>query len=231
MTDIATSPAESPQLTVGMLLYPGFTLLDLAGPHAALGFHGKTLLLSKTLDPVATDSGVTMNPNALLSECPEHLDVLMIPGGFGTDAVLEDDAIIKPVARIAQTARYVTSVCSGSLILERAGLLDGYQAATHWALYDRLADSAAIAKRERVVIDRNRMTGGGVTAGIDFGLTLLAELRGEESAKLTQLMMEYDPEPPFDCGSPEKAGPALTDLALQSIGAAMGPIMARANAA
>lgn len=226
-----SSPANLSPLTLGMLLYPGFSLLDLAGPHAALGFYGRTLLLSKTLAPVATDSGVTINPNMLLSECPPHLDVLMIPGGFGTDAALEDQEIINAAAHIGRTARYVTSVCSGSLILAKAGLLNGYRAATHWAVHDGLVDTAAIAVRERVVIDRNRMTGGGVTAGIDFGLTLLAELRGEETAKLTQLMMEYDPAPPFDSGTPEKAGPELTNLALQSLAAAMEPIMATANAA
>ncbi|HEV2597777.1 DJ-1/PfpI family protein [Sphingopyxis sp.] len=231
MIALSTSPSDPSQLTLGMLLYPGFTLLDLAGSHAALGFHGRTLLLSKTRDPVATDSGVTINPNTLLCECPEPLDVLMIPGGFGTDAVLEDEEIVTAVAHIGRTARYVTSVCSGSLILAKAGLLDGYRATTHWALHDRLANSTAVAVRERVVVDGNRITGGGVTAGIDFGLTLLAELRGEEPAKLTQLMMEYDPAPPFDSGTPEKAGPELTILALQSIGVAMEPIMAAADAA
>ncbi len=113
---------------------------------------------------------------------------------------------------------YVTSVCSGSLLLGMAGLLDGYRAATHWACYDVLEALGVQPGRERVVVDRNRFTGGGVTAGIDFGLTLLAELRGEQVAKVTQLLMEYDPAPPFDTGNPRVAGPELTTAALKIMG-------------
>ncbi|WP_454253951.1 DJ-1/PfpI family protein [Pseudomonas sp. Marseille-Q7302] len=115
-------------------------------------------------------------------------------------------------------ASYITSVCSGSLLLGIAGLLNGYRAATHWALYDVLEALGIDTGRERVVADGNRLTGGGVTAGIDFGLTLLAELRGEHAAKLTQLMMEYDPQPPFDTGHPRTAGLELTELALNLMG-------------
>ena len=210
----AMLPPDSPPFTVGMLLYPGFTLLDLAGPQAALGLHGRTFLLWKTLEPVPADTGVSLNPTATFADCPRDLDVLFVPGGLGTNAAMKDAEIVDFLAGIGTSARYVTSVCSGALLLGMAGLLDGYRAATHWACFDALEAVGATATRQRVVVDRNRVTGGGVTAGIDFGLTLLAELRGEQVAKVTQLMMEYDPEPPFQTGTPEAAGPELTGIAL-----------------
>ncbi len=144
--------------------------------------------------------------------------MLFVPGGFGTNEAMKDDEIAEFLAEAGKTARYITSVCSGSLLLGMAGLLDGYRAATHWALYDVLEALGVEAGRERVVADRNRFTGGGVTAGIDFGLTLLAELRGEQVAKMTQLMMEYDPKPPFNTGHPRVAGPELTGAALDLMG-------------
>ncbi len=204
--------------TVGMLLYPGFTLLDLAGPQSALGLHGRTLLLSKGRGAVPTDSGVGVNPTTAFADCPGDLDVLFVPGGFGTNDAMKDSETIAFLARAGAEARYVTSVCSGSLLLGMAGLLDGYKAATHWACYEALAATGAEPVRERVVVDRNRITGGGVTAGIDFGLRLLAKLRDEQTAKMTQLAMEYDPEPPFDTGTPERAGPELTAMALAMMG-------------
>jgi cyclohexyl-isocyanide hydratase len=204
--------------TVGMLLYPGFTLLDLAGPHGALGMHGTTFLLSKTRAPVATDGGLSLNPTTLFADCPRDLDVLFVPGGIGTNDAMKDQEIVGFLARAGATARYVTSVCSGSLLLGVAGLLDGYRAATHWACYDALEATGATAARERVVVDGNRMTGGGGTAGIDFGLRLLAQLRDERVAKMTQLAMEYDPEPPYDTGTPAAAGPELTAMVLAMMG-------------
>ena len=172
----------------------------------------------KTLDPVPTDSGLSINPTTAFADCPDDLDVLFVPGGFGTNAAMQDADIVAFLAKAGPNARYVTSVCSGSLVLGMAGLLDGYRAATHWACYPALEATGATAAHERVVADRNRFTGGGVTAGIDFGLMLLAELRGEQTAKLTQLAMEYDPAPPFDTGSPDAAGPELTDMALAMMG-------------
>lgn len=213
----AFPPGPAP-LEIGMLLYPGMTLLDLAGPQAALGLHGRTHLFSKTLDPVMTDSGVALLPTAAFADAPARLDVLFVPGGFGTVEAMKDKEIITFLAEHGRGARYVTSVCSGSLLLGMAGLLDGYRAATHWACCDALEALGAQPGRERVVADRNRFTGGGVTAGIDFGLTLLAELRGEEVAKMTQLMMEYDPAPPFNTGHPRSAGPELTAAALKVLG-------------
>ena len=215
---ISLSPKEAKPLRVGMLLYPGLTLLDLAGPQAALGMHGETLLLWKELEPVATDTGISLNPTTVFADCPGNLDVLFVPGGFGTNAAMKDPAIVDFLAELGPTARYVTSVCTGALLLGMAGLLDGYRAATHWAFHDALEALGAVVTHERVVTDRNRLTGGGVTSGIDFGLTLLAELRGDQVAKVTQLALEYDPEPPFQTGTPDKAGAELTAIALSVIG-------------
>ena len=217
MTDIqATVPSSAP-LQIGMLLYPGLTLLDLVGPQAVLGWHGRTHLLWKTLDPVLSDSGVAVRPTATLADCPADLDVLFVPGGMGTAAVMEDADILGFLRDRGGRARYVTSVCWGSLLLAAAGLMRGYRATSHWAACEALAVMGVEVVRERVVIDRNRISGGGVTAGIDFGLVLLAQLRGETAAKMTQLMLEYDPQPPFDCGTPASAGSALTDMALGEI--------------
>ena len=172
----------------------------------------------KTLDPVTTDSGIALVPTATFADAPAKLDVLFVPGGFGTDAAMRDEEIVSFLAERGPSARYVTSVCSGSLLLGVAGLLDGYRAATHWACLDALEALGVQPGHERVVADRNRFTGGGGTAGIDFGLVLLAELRGEDVAKLTELMMEYDPAPPFGTGHPRIAGPELTATALKVMG-------------
>ena len=212
---------DLPPLEIGMLLFPGMTLLDLAGPQSALGMHGRTHLFWKTLEPVMTDSGVAILPTATFADASQRLDVLFVPGGFGTVEAMKDRAVIAFLAERGRDARYVTSVCSGSLILGMAGLLDGHRAATHWACYDILDALGVEAGHERVVADRNRFTGGGVTAGIDFGLTLLAELRGPEVAKITQLMMEYDPAPPFDTGCPQRAGPEMVGVARAMMGASM----------
>lgn len=212
-----SSPSPQP-LTIGMLLYPGFTLLDLAGPQAALGFHGDTLLFWKTLEPVSTDSGISLNPTHTFADAPDALDVLFVPGGMGTNEAMSDTEVVEFLARLGPRSRYITSVCSGSLLLGMAGLLDGYRGATHWAAYEALEALGVTPVHERVVADRNRFTGGGVTAGIDFGLTLLAELRGEDVAKLTQLLMEYDPHPPFNTGHPRLAGAALTQAARAALG-------------
>ena len=230
MTSMPAFAPDLPPLEIGMLLYPGMTLLDLAGPQATLGMHGRTHLFWKTLDPVMTDSGVALVPTATFTDAPAKLDVLFVPGGFGTVDVMKDAEIIAFLADRGRDARYVTSVCSGSLILGMAGLLDGYRAATHWATYDILDALGVEAGRERVVADRNRYTGGGVTAGIDFGLTLLAELRGEEVAKITQLMIEYDPAPPFATGNPDSAGPERVAAAKAIMGSSMADGVAVARA-
>ena len=210
---LTATPDAPPPLQIGMLLYPQMTLLDLAGPQAVLGMHGQTHLLWKRIDPILTDSGVMILPTLTFAECAVALDILFVPSGLGTNEAMRDSDILAFLTEQAKTARYITSVCTGSLILGAAGLLDGYKAATHWAFYDVLEALGVETAHRRVVADRNRFTGGGVTAGVDFGLTLLAELRGETVAKFTQLALEYDPKPPFNAGSPQIAGPEMTAMA------------------
>jgi cyclohexyl-isocyanide hydratase len=202
---------------VGMLLYPGFTLLDLIGPQTVWAWHARIHLVSRTGDVVASDSGIGIQPTATFADCSQNLDVLFVPGGMGTASAMRDRETLDFLMSRAPRASYITSVCSGSLILGAAGLLRGYKATSHWSARDILSQFGAEPVHSRVVIDRNRVTGGGVTAGIDFGLVLLAMWRGDEVAKVTQLAMEYDPEPPFDAGSPEAAGPALTAIALRQM--------------
>jgi cyclohexyl-isocyanide hydratase len=162
-----------------------------------------------------------MLPTTVLRDCPPALDVLFVPGGFGTFQAMKDAELIEFLKDAAVRAGYITSVCSGSLILGAAGLLEGYRATSHWACRDLLSQFGALPVKARVVADRNRFTGGGVTAGIDFGLTLLAELRGSNAAKQTQLAMEYEPQPPFDAGSPDTAGPELVQAVLAMLDQAM----------
>jgi len=197
----------STALDIGFLLFPQVTQLDLTGPAQILGrIPGARVHLPwKSVDPVPTDVGFTINPTTTFADCPP-LDVLCVPGGFGIEALFDDEETLAFLRRQGQQARYVTSVCNGSLVLGAAGLLRGYRSACHWLWRDYLPRFGAIPVAERVVRDRNRISGGGVTAGIDFGLVLAAELAGEEVAKTLQLAFEYDPQPPFDCGSPESAG-------------------------
>jgi cyclohexyl-isocyanide hydratase len=198
-----------PPAKVAFLLYPDVTQLDLTAPAQLLAMAGmKVELVWKTRDPVATDSGFSIVPTATIEECKEA-DVLCIPGGVGCHDVMDDDALLCWARQVARGASHVTSVCTGSLILAAAGLLDGYRATSHWLWRDYLTLFGVILGEGRWVRDRNRLTGGGVTAGLDFGLALLAELRGDRVAELTQLGAEYDPEPPFRCGSPQQAGPGL----------------------
>jgi cyclohexyl-isocyanide hydratase len=198
---------------VGMVMFDGFTLLDLVGPQTALGFHGEIKLIAKNREPVTTDGGIQVIPNCTFDDCPTNLDVLFVPGGVGVLNAMVDRELLSFVSDRGQRARYVTSVCTGSLIQGAAGLLVGYEATTHWAWHDVLASLGAKPVKKRIVSDRNRLSGGGVTAGIDFGLTLLALLRGKGAAETVQLMMEYDPGPPFDCGIPKKATKNSIDIA------------------
>ncbi len=197
-----------------MVLYPGLTMLDLIGPQNVLASHATTHLLWKTRDLVTSDSGVSIQPTATFSDCPDNLDILFVPGGMGTADAMADQEILQFLRDRGARAKYVTSVCTGSIILAAAGLMQGYKATTHWATRHILEAFGVECVRARVVVDRNRISGGGVTAGIDFGLALLALLRGDEAAKLTQLMLEYDPAPPFNAGTPEAAGPELAQRLL-----------------
>jgi len=204
-------PAGAPQ-QIGMLLYPGMFALDLVGPHAFLSglMNVEVHLLWKTKQPVQA-SGLMLTPTKTLAECPKQLDVLFVPGGLpGTQAMMQDDEVLAFLADRGSRARYVTSVCTGSLILGAAGLLKGYKATSHWATRDLLPLLGATPVEERVVEDRNRLTGGGVTAGMDFGLSLAARMRDTRYAEMLQLMVEYDPHPPFNAGVPKTAGPEIT---------------------
>jgi cyclohexyl-isocyanide hydratase len=196
---------------IGILIFPAVTQLDATGPAQVLArTPGATLhMIWKTRDPVKTDAGFSIVPTTTFADCPQ-LDVICIPGGAGQIDLMNDAETLAFVAAQGAKARYVTSVCTGSLVLGAAGLLNGYKSACHWASRDLLTAFGAIPVAERVVRDRNRFSGGGVTAGIDFGLTLLAELAGDEVAQSVQLGLEYDPQPPFQSGSPEKAGAERT---------------------
>jgi len=195
---------------IGMLLYPGLTVMDLLGPQTALFAAANVHLVWKTRDLIESDTGIGLRPTATLADCPKDLDALFVGGGPGQIAVMEDAEVIRFLADRGSRARYVTSVCSGSLVLGAAGLLRGYKATCHWACHDLLPLFGATPVEGRVVVDRNRISGGGVTAGLDFGLVLLAKLLGEDIAKMSQLAMEYDPEPPFRAGTPKEAGPEIT---------------------
>jgi cyclohexyl-isocyanide hydratase len=153
-----------------------------------------------------------MNPTMTFADVPDDLDVLFVPGGFGTVDMMEDQEVLDFLARVGATARYVTSVCTGSAILAMAGLLDGYRAATYWAFYEPLEALGIEPSYDRVAIDRNRITGGGVTAGIDFALTVIAELKGQDAAEFVQLALEYDPHPPFNAGHPRSARQEIIDM-------------------
>jgi cyclohexyl-isocyanide hydratase len=165
-------------------------------------------LVWKSRDPVQTDSGFALLPTATFEEIAQA-DVLCVPGGFGCIDVMQDDAVLGWVRSIGDKAQWVTSVCTGSLILGAAGLLRGYRATSHWAWRDYLNLFGAEPVADRVVFDRNRVTGGGVTAGIDFALALMAAIEGEAYARAVQLGLEYDPHPPFDSGTPDKASDEL----------------------
>lgn len=197
-------------LTTGFYLYPGVTALDFVAPAQVISQvpGAEVLYFSATMEPIPTDAGLAVQPTHTFDTCPD-LDVLCVPGGPGQRAVMDDEAVLGFLHEKGKKAQFVTSVCTGSLLLAKAGLLDGYRAGCHWAWKDLLKEFGATPVDERVVTDRNRLTGGGVTAGIDFGLTLVAKVAGEQVAKAIQLGLEYDPEPPFDSGSPRSADPVL----------------------
>jgi cyclohexyl-isocyanide hydratase len=195
---------------IGLLLFPDITQLDMTGPYEVfIKFpDAKVHLIWKTLAPVTAGGGMQITPNMTFAECPQ-LDLICVPGGAGMNALLNDAETLSFIRRQAEGARYVTSVCTGALVLGAAGLLKGKRAATHWMSREMLRAFGAMPVAERVVVDGNVITGGGVTAGIDFALTVAAEAFGPMLAQKIQLGIEYDPHPPFDAGSPERADPAL----------------------
>ncbi len=198
---------------LAFLLFPGLTQLDLTGPVQFLTRlpGAKVDLVWDSLDPVPTDAGFSILPTATFAQVP-RADMLCVPGGMGVAGVIDHAPALDWVRQVGGQAQWVTSVCTGALVLGAAGLLLGYQATTHWAWHDLLALFGAEPVHARHVIDRNRASGGGVTAGIDFALALIAEIAGPDHARAVQLALEYDPAPPFDAGSPDKAGPALVQV-------------------
>jgi cyclohexyl-isocyanide hydratase len=199
---------------IGFLLFPRLTQLDLTGPWEILARlpGAEPHLLWKSLDPVRADTGLSILPTDTLAACPA-LDMLCVPGGPGVNALIEDGEVLDFLRRRAPEARYVTSVCTGALVLGAAGLLRGKRATTHWAVLDLLAAFGAEPVPERVVVDGPLVTGGGITAGIDFGLHIAAAEAGRETAERIQLQVEYAPAPPFASGSPATADPALVEQA------------------
>ena len=179
----------------------------------------KVHLIWKRIEPVTSDSVLVLTPTTTFADCPQ-LDVICVPGGFGTDDMINDEEMLAFLRKQAGGAKYITSVCTGSLVLGAAGLLKGYRATTHWTAMDFLSAFGAIPTKTRVCVDRNRVTGGGVTAGIDFALTIAAEIAGAETAQAIQLQIEYAPAPPFAAGTPGGAPKAVLDAVLTR-GAAM----------
>jgi cyclohexyl-isocyanide hydratase len=198
-----------------MLIYPGMTALDLVGPEQVFGYLGNVHieLVAKTKDLVRSDTALSIQPTKTFADCADCVDLMFVGGeADGTVAVMKDAETLDFLSRKAKTAKLVTSVCTGSMILGAAGLLRGYKATSHWSVRDFLPLLGAELVVNRVVEDRNRITSGGITAGIDFGIRVAAQLRGEDYARFLELALEYDPQPPYGTGTPEKAPPAVDKM-------------------
>ena len=209
---------DDPHLHIGSLLFQGIDQIDLTGPFEVLSRipNSTYRIYGKTAEPVRDLKGLRLTPDAALADAP-RLDVLHVPGGFGQEALMEDEQVLTWLERQASGARCVFSVCTGALLCGAAGLLRGRRATTHWASFHLLPLFGAIPVNERVVVDGTWVFAAGVTAGIDGALRLAAELRGDDAARAIQLHMVYAPEPPFDSGTPETAPPAILENARRSV--------------
>jgi cyclohexyl-isocyanide hydratase len=208
----AFPPSWTGKEQIAMLLYPGFTALDLVGPQYMLAslMGAKVHLVAATMAPVMSDTGMAIVPTATLATCPEDLDVLFVPGGGqGTLDAMRNTTLVRWVAERGRRARLVASVCTGSLVLGQAGLLRGKKATSHWVTLDLLREFGATPVNQRYVWDGALVTGAGVSAGIDLGLSIVGRLRDTEYAQGMQLLAEYAPQPPYDAGTPDKAPPAI----------------------
>ncbi len=210
-------PSTSTPCHIGLLLFPGMTQIDFAEPYEVFSRLPDTIVhvVAKTLEPVKTERGLVIVPTVSCNDCL-LLDVLVVPGGPGQQHLMDDDAVLGFMRRQAAQAKYVTSVCTGALLLGAAGLLSGRRATTHWLSMPLLAVFGAIPVNERVVVDGNLVTGGGCTAGMDFALQLAALLRGETIAQQIQLQLEYSPAPPSVSGSPDRAPQSVVDAVRQA---------------
>jgi cyclohexyl-isocyanide hydratase len=208
----------SASLQIGLVIFPKVTQLDFTGPLQVFSSlpGAKVHLIWKRIEPVPSDTVLTLMPTTSFADCPQ-LDVICVPGGAGTDDMVNDEEMLEFLRRQSKAAKYITSVCTGSLVLGAAGLLQGYRAATHWTGVDLLALFGATPSKTRVCVDRNRITGGGITAGIDFALTLVSILFDRQTAEMIQLRLEYNPAPPFNSGSPDTAPPEILALMKERI--------------
>lgn len=205
-------------LRFGILAFPNVQQLDLTGPYEVFAsMEGvQVYLVWKDLSPVVSATKLPLQPTVTFNDCPP-LDVLCVPGGSGVNALLEDETVLAFIRKQAADARYVTSVCTGALVLGAAGLLKGRKATTHWYAHDFLARFGAVPTEGRIVQDGNLITAGGVTAGIDFGLAVVAALSGREAAEIIQLSLEYAPAPPFSSGTPEEASVTVLEKTRQRL--------------
>jgi len=219
-------PAAKP-LRIAMVIFQKMTQLDFSAPFEVLARvpGAEIQVVAETLEPVVSDTGLRLLPTHAFADSAQP-DLLFVPGGPGQNAQMTNPAMIAYLAAAGKNAAYVTSVCTGSLLLAAAGLLQGYKATCHWMSIDQLSLFGVAALPQRVVVDRNRITGAGVTSGMDFALTVVAALRGEELAKRLELVLEYDPQPPFRSGTPSLAGPAV----VQQVRALAAPMLAQRRA-
>jgi cyclohexyl-isocyanide hydratase len=200
----------------GMILFPDLTIQDFVGPYDVFirAECFEVFIISETKDLIKAEGGLTLQADYTLAECP-LLDIIFVPGGRGINALLTNKEYLDFLKVQGAHAEYVTSVCTGSLVLAAAGLLKGYKATTHWRSYALLKMFGVEVNEDRIVVDRNKITGGGITAGIDFGLVLTSIIGGEDMAKTIQLMLEYEPAPPFHCGAPSSADAHIVEKATQ----------------
>ena len=207
---MSTGKQPASNISIGIVLFPDLTLLDVAGPYEVFNrMPGRQIhLVAASTEPIAAEGGLSITPHTQFDNAPPF-DILFVPGGPGQQGVMEDEHFLAFLREKARAARLITSVCTGSLLLGAAGLLQGYRATTHWRYLELLGMLGAQPVSERVVIDRNRITGAGVSAGIDLALVIASILFGETVAQEIQLMIEYDPRPPFHSGSPKSADAAL----------------------
>lgn len=220
-------------MLIQSIMYPDFTTMDLIGAQQTLSMlpGARIECVARQTGPVMTDAGVALVAEKSFHTASRSPDIILVPGGrVSSINVLEDDETVEFVARQGGAAAWVCSVCSGALLLGMAGLLQGYRAASHWSVIETLDAFGAIPTHQRVVIDRNRATGGGVTAGVDFGLTLAGVIAGEDYAKVLELAIEYNPQPPFGTGHPSIADAATLSRARPVIEDGVSPDRIRAIA-